>query len=93
MGKSGHLVALHTGTIVTFGERDAQYLSGCHRVVAVGFVEVAASEQHQGVGMLGLQVEKLLHHRSQLLGVFSHFVSIVLNCKNTEFLLKNKIMG
>ena len=45
------------------GERDAQYFRCRDSVVTVGLVEVAATEEQQRVGVLGLQREKLPHHR------------------------------
>ena len=61
MGESGHLGA-YRSAIVSLGQRDAEYARCLNGVVAIGLVEVAAAKQHEGVGMLGLQREKLSHH-------------------------------
>ena len=72
VGESRHLVALVI-TVVTVGQRDAQDTRRRDGVLAVRLVEVAAAEQHHRVGVLRLQVEKLLHHRGQLPVFLCHF--------------------
>ena len=61
-----HLVALVVA-VVTVGQRDAEYLRGNDGVLAIGLVEVAATKQQQRLRVLGLEVEKLFHHRGEFL--------------------------
>ena len=44
MRKTGHLVALHAGTVVTLGQRDAQDACGNDGIVAISLVEVATAK-------------------------------------------------
>ena len=67
MRKTRHLVALCTGTVVAVCQRDAEYAGGNDGIVAVGLVEVAATEQQQCLRVFLLEVEKLFHHRGKLL--------------------------
>ena len=60
--KSGHLDGLPSFAVVAFGQGNAQDVGGHYGVGRIGFVEIPATEKHDGIGMLGLQVEKLLHH-------------------------------
>ena len=66
MGESGHLVALVIA-VITVGQRDAQNLRCRDSIVAVCLVEVTAAKQQQGLRVLRLEVEKLLHHGCQFL--------------------------
>ena len=73
IGKSGHLDGLLLA-VGTLGQRDAQDFGSHNGVGRIGFVEVSATEQHHGVRVLGLEVEKLLHHRCKN-NIFVHEVS------------------
>ena len=44
-------------------QHDAEDLAGYYCVLAVSLIEVPATEQQQGIWALGLEAEKLLHHR------------------------------
>ena len=74
--KTRHLVALVIA-IITMRQRDTQNLSGNDGILAVGLVEVATTKQQHGLRVFRLEVEKLFHHRSQLL--FCHN-----SCKGTK---------
>ena len=65
MGKSRHLRGGSRTLVVAPREGDAQDLRSRHGVLAVGFVEVAAAEEQNGVRVLRLQVVKLFHHGGQ----------------------------
>ena len=87
--KSGHLVALHPGPVVALGQCDAQYAGSDDCILAVGLVEVATAEQQHSIRVLRLEVEELLHHRSQLLAVFLCHISLLsriysFDCKGTK---------
>ena len=69
VGKSRHFVAFVVA-IIAVRQRDTQYLRGYDGIVAVGFVEVATTKQQQGLWVLRLEVEELLHHGCQLFAVF-----------------------
>ena len=73
IGKSGHLDGLLLA-VGTLGQRDAQDFGGHNGIGRVGFIEVSATEQHHGVRVLGLEVEKLFHHRCKD-NIFVHEVS------------------
>ena len=83
--ESRHLVALVVA-VVSVGQCDAQYLSCRDGILAVGLVEVAASEQQHGLRVFRLEVEKLLHHRGKLL--VCHSPSRVKSGKGTHFFVK-----
>ena len=63
--ESGHRRVAGIAAIVALGERDAEDLRGYDGIVAIGLVEVTTAEEQQGVGMFGLEREKLLHHRRE----------------------------
>ena len=50
-------------SVGALGQHDAEDLAGYHGVLAVCLIEVPATEQQHGIGALGLEAEKLLHHR------------------------------
>ena len=58
--------------VVASCQRDAQNLTCRYSIVAVGLVEVAATEQQECVWMLRFQREELLHHGCQLFLFGSH---------------------
>ena len=62
MGKAGHFNGLSGLAVISLGQRDTQYFGSHNGISGVGFVEVATTEQHHGVRVLGLEVEKLFHH-------------------------------
>ena len=62
VGKSGHGRGRSRAAIVATGKGYAQYLAGRHRIVCIRFIEVAAPEKQQRIGVLCLEVVKLLHH-------------------------------
>jgi len=61
VGETGHLDGLFLA-VGTLGQGDAQYLGSHDGIGRIGFVKVSATEQHHGVRVLGLEVEKLFHH-------------------------------
>ena len=75
MGESCHLVAFVI-TIVPVCQRDTQNLRSRYGILAIGFVEVATTEQQHRIRMLRLQVEELLHHRGKLPVFLCHLYSI-----------------
>ena len=52
------------------GQRDVQQFGRFHRIVEKQLVKVAHAVKHQFVGMVGFDVEILLHHRGD--GGFGH---------------------
>ena len=62
VGEPRHRRLAAVAAVVALGEGDAQDAGSHHGIVAVGLVEVAAAEEQQGVGMLGLHREELPHH-------------------------------
>ena len=66
MWKARHLVALVI-PIIAMRQRDAQYLRRNDSILAIRLVEVTTTKQQQGLRVLRLKVEKLLHHWCQLL--------------------------
>ena len=54
--------------LAAIGQGDAEGLGGFARVVEEEFVEIAHAEEDQSVGLLGLGVEELLHHRRRPFG-------------------------
>ena len=63
VGKSRHLDHFRLPAVGTFGKGDAQYLGGDDGILRIGFIEVAATEQQDSIGMLCLELEVLFHHR------------------------------
>ena len=47
------------------GERDVQQFGGFNGVVKKEFVKIAHAVEHEFVGVLGFDVEVLLHHRGE----------------------------
>ena len=76
VGETSHLELLVLA-VGTLGERDAQYLAGYDSIGGVGLVEVATTKQHDGIGMLCLKLQELLHHRGHHY-IFCH-IFLVLN--------------
>ena len=74
MGKTCHLGGTGRTTIVASGKGDAENFGGCHGIFAIGLIEVAAAKQHQRIGMLCLQREKLFHHRRQAVVFLCHII-------------------
>ena len=72
VGKAGHFRFAAESAVVAFGERNAQDVGRNDGVMTVGLVEVAATKQQDGVGMLVLHREKLFHHGCQTLVILSH---------------------
>ena len=62
MGKTGHLCGICIAFVVAFGEGNSQHARRLYGIFAVCFVEVAATEKQQGIGMFGLERVELLHH-------------------------------
>ena len=62
MGKTSHLCGIAIAFVVAFGEGYSQHARCLYGIFAVCFVEVAATEKQQGIGMFGLERVKLLHH-------------------------------
>ena len=79
--KSGHLVALVI-TIVAMGQRDAQNLRCSDSIVTICLVEVTTAKQQQGLRVLCLEVEKLLHHGCQFL--CHRYIALLIACKGTK---------
>ena len=78
MRESRHLDGLLLA-VGALGQRDAQYLGRRNGIGGVGLVEVATPEQHQGIGMLRLEVEKLFHHRGEdYIFVHSYFFGFLI---------------
>ena len=77
--KSCHGVSL-CRSIVSSGQRDAEYARGIHCVIAVGLVEVAATEEQQRIRVLCFEVEELFHHRRQFAAFLCHFYVVFLSC-------------
>ena len=71
MWEACHGDALGRGVFAVVASRqgDAKYFGGDDCVLGIGFVEVAAAEQQQCLGMFRLEVVELLHHRRQHLAV------------------------
>ena len=67
MWKSRHLYLSYFSLVGAVCERDAKYACCNYGIVGIGFVEVAASEQQQSVGMLVLKLVELPHHGRVLL--------------------------
>ena len=64
--KARHLqLSGSSGTIVSAGKRDTQNTGCYYSIFSVSLVEVTAPEQKHTIGVLGLQVIKLLHHRGK----------------------------
>ena len=81
--KTGHLHALGSA-IGAARERDAQYLAGHYGILPVGFIEVAHAVKQQGIGVLLLHREILLHHGCGRC-FFSHILNIFLSLQNYKF--------
>ena len=64
MWKSCHLNNRSLAAVVTLCKGYASYVGSSNCVFAICFVKVAASEQQDCIGILVLQIHKLLHHRS-----------------------------
>ena len=62
-------------TIAATRQCDAEYLAGCDRILQVGLIEVAHSEQQYRIGMLGLHLDKLFHHW-RVQRILSHLDSV-----------------
>ena len=72
MRKTRHLVALVI-SIVAMCQCDAQYLCSHYGIVAIGLIEIAATKQQQRLRVFRLEVEKLFHHRCELITIpFCH---------------------
>ena len=76
IGEARHLELLVLA-VSTLGERDAQYLAGYDSIGGIGLVEVATTKQHDGIRVLGLKLQELLHHRGHHY-IFCH-IFLVLN--------------
>ena len=81
--KSCHFDSCHAAFVVAVGEGDTEHLCSGDSVFRVGLVEVAASEEHNRVGIFVLQVAELRHHGSELLG---HFILKRFDCKISKIL-------
>ena len=71
MREACHLVALVVA-VVAPGQGDAQDARSYHGILAVSLIEVTTSKQQHSIGMLCLQVEKLLHHWGHLPVLLCH---------------------
>lgn len=65
-GETRHLGMFACATVGTTRERDVEYLAGANGVLAVGLVEVTATEEQHRIGILRLDIAELFHHRSIL---------------------------
>ena len=73
VGKARHLGRCG-GSVAAARQGDAQNLARRHRILQVGLIEVSHAEQQHGVGMLGLHLDELLHHRC-IQRVFCHLLA------------------
>ena len=71
-----HLCGCGLSAIVSLCQCDAENLRCCYGILAICLIEIATPEQHQRIGMLCLQREKLLHHWCQAFFFLCH----VLGC-------------
>ena len=62
VGETSHLRGIAIAFVVALGEGNSQHARRLYGIFAVCFVEVAATEKQQGIGMFGLERVKLLHH-------------------------------
>ena len=67
IGEAGHGDALDGARLAVVAPRqgDAQYLGCDDSIVGIRLVEVAATEQQKRLGVLGLEVVELFHHRCE----------------------------
>ena len=73
MGETSHRSALILPAVITLGQGYTQDVGSFHRILSVGLIEISTPEEEDGIGMLGLQVEELFHHRGLLSHGFSPF--------------------
>ena len=70
--KSRHLDSLVL-SVGPFCKGNAQNLGCCHRIFRIRLIKVSASEKHDSIRVLRLQVEKLFHHGGHYyFAVFCH---------------------
>ena len=74
MWESCHLCHITRTSVITFGECDTKYFRSCDSIVTIGFVKVSTTKQQQGVRILILEREKLLHHWGKPLFFLCHFL-------------------
>ena len=55
-----HTLTLSVGTL---GQCNSQYFRSNNSIFGIGFIEISTPEKHNRIGMLCLQLKKLLHHR------------------------------
>ena len=71
MRESRHFNSL-SFTIGTLSQGNSQDF-GCNNSISrISFIEVAATKQHNGIRMLGFQVQELFHHRGKDNIFFAH---------------------
>ena len=99
IGEASHRGALRHArlAVVSVGERDAENLSGNHRIVGIRLVEIATTEQQQRLGVLRLEVVELLHHRGQLLLCHTDYsltvMFVMLNAVGPSMLTSARMVG
>ena len=71
VGKSCHFGDIAATTVIPLGKGDAENARRDDGIFTIGLVEVAATKQQQGIGMLCLEAEELFHHGGKPL-VFCH---------------------
>ena len=75
VGKTRHLGSSGS-TVAAPREGDAQNLAGSDCILQVGLIKVTHTEQQYRIGMLGLHLDKLLHHR-RIQRILSHLESFL----------------
>ena len=65
MRKSRHLCRRRALAVVAARERYAKHLGGGHGIAEICFIEVAATKQQYRIGVFGLQIAELPHHRRE----------------------------
>ena len=74
MRESCHLGRARRTAIVASCQRNAEYTGCLHRIFAVSFVEVTATEEQQRFGMFRFHLEKLSHHRCKTFIIVCHYL-------------------
>ena len=78
MRESRHLDAARSSAVVSSGQGDTENMGSLHRIFAVSFVEVATTEKQQCLGMLGLHLEELSHHRRKTFVIVCHYLNFLM---------------
>ncbi|CUQ19426.1 Uncharacterised protein [Segatella copri] len=74
MRESCHLGRARRTAIIASCQRNAEYTGCLHRIFAVSFVEVTATEEQQRFGMFRFHLEKLSHHRCKTFIIVCHYL-------------------